>query len=837
MNAARRPGGDQNPSEPFVPDFSEGAETGLYLALLELLDEGLIITGDEVILEVNSAACRLLGRDYRQLAGQPLADIFPSERAFLAARARLFIQGEMRGSLQVATPAGTRELKFIAAARIRPGIHALILSPDLAAAAVADPTNEGSGKDTLWPRLAAALEQPVLVIDERCGVAAANAAALRSLGIERSALVGRQLEDCVAVNWPAAGAPPLATLQPPTGPALSARVLPGPKPGWHLLILPPVAAIAPQPATSSVRTGHPPTQSAVQPTTGDTVRPEAISLDTGLGMALDVLDAARQPILVSDARYRILAINKTFAESTGYSADGLLGKDMWRLLAEQPDPHLGQSLRRALALTGRWTGELPIRLNNGDTHFALVSITAVGNPHGAVQYYVGVLAAQSTRSRTALRADYVATHDMLTGLANRTLFERRFGEAAERARHTHRSVGLLRIDVDHFKAVNREFGDHIGDDILRQIACRLQGAVPDGATVARERSDTFLALLPDLTLDSDCGRYAEAILAALCRPFEAGNRQLKLSASIGIAVFPEHGGELAELARHADAALAHVRQLGGNNYQYYADTMHGVRIEHSALGPQLRHAAERQQLEIHFQPLVDGRHGSVRGGEALLRWRHPDLGLIPFQRFSRSARDYGLIAELGTWVLTTACRQAARWPAVAGQPPLLTINIAIEQIMQGELVEQVVNALQVSGLAADRLELDLDEVILQEEHRRIVDTLDKLAALGVRLAVDDFGRGLCAIPRLKRYPLRALKLYPALVRDVGVREEAEAVVEAMASMAGVLGLEVFARGVEGQAQQAFLCALGCSLQQGPLFGRPLSADEFLSFLAARTTAR
>lgn len=931
MNTARRPGGDENPDEPFVPDFSEGAETGLYLALLELLDEGLIITGDEVILEVNSAACRLLGRDYRQLAGQPLSDIFPSERAFLTARARLFIQGEMRGSLQVATPAGTRDLKFIAAARIRPGIHALILSPDLAAEGYAEAAGEDSGKDTLWPRLAAALEQPVLVIDDGGYVAAANAAALRTLTVERAALVGHPLEDCVQVDWPAADAAPLATLQPPAGPALTARVLPGPKPDWRLLILPPVAAIAahssaPQPAAARRDAVPVPRASAevfrrvfadsplptllcqgtelrilaanaaaaglygygeaemaglavadlraagdhaeasadsgewhLRTRDGRNFRadvlcyplelpqaphtvvlthdlPDAPLFGARLRIPLDVLDAANQAILVSDAANRILAVNKAFTEITGYTLDDVRGQDPAMLGADRPDRNFAETLWRELASTGQWQGEIWNRRKNGETYPEWLSVTAVRNARGEVLHYIGVFSDLSARRQAESRADYVATHDILTGLPNRRLFERRFIEATERARDTHRSVGLMRIDLDSFKTVNREFGDNIGDDILQQIARRLQMAVPRGTTVARERSDTFLALLPDANLTSEFGRSAEAILAALGSPFDTEDRPVRLGASIGIAVFPDNGSELNVLARHAEAALAHARQLGGNNYQYYADEMDGAQIERTAFEINLRHAVEREQLEVHFQPLVDGRDGSLRGGEALLRWRHPDLGLIPFRRFLGAARDGGILAELGDWVLHAACRHAALWPADGEHPPLLTINVAIEQIMQGDLAERVAMALQVSGLAAERLELDIDEIVLKEEHSRILGTLEKLAALGVRLAIDDFGRGLSSIPRLKRYPLRAIKLDPALVRDVGVREEAEAVVEAMTSMAGILGLEVFARGVEGEAQQAFLCALDCHLQQGPLFGRPMGAEEFAAYVADRGTA-
>jgi EAL domain-containing protein (putative c-di-GMP-specific phosphodiesterase class I)/PAS domain-containing protein len=235
MDLARlsRPSDDQD--EPFIPDLSEGVEGGLYLALFELLDEGLVITGDETILEANSAACRLLERGYGELVGQPLAELFPSEQAFLAARGRMFIQGQMRGSLQIALPGGRRrDMRFCAAARLRPGVHALVLSPDYLAEAAAP----ASPADPLWPRLAAALEQPVIVVDDEARIAAANAATLRRLRLSRTELVGLPLEERLTVRWPAAGGEPLAQLRLPSGEELAARLLPGPKPGWRLLILP-----------------------------------------------------------------------------------------------------------------------------------------------------------------------------------------------------------------------------------------------------------------------------------------------------------------------------------------------------------------------------------------------------------------------------------------------------------------------------------------------------------------------------------------------------------------------------------------------------------------------
>lgn len=517
MDAAHGKQGDKPAPEPFVPDFSEGLESGLYLALLELVDEGLIITGDEVVLEANSAACRLLEREYREIVGQPLAQLFPSDREFIQARARLFIQGEMRGSLQLALPGGRkRSLRFVAAARIRPGIHALILSRDLLAEL--EPVSPSRMPDALWPRLAAVLEQPVIVIDEQARVSAANAAALSGLKLERERMIGQALESCISVHWPAAGSTPLARLTRSDGLVLVARVLPGPKPGWRVLVLP---AAAPGASVS--------THCAIP--------------------------------------------------------------------AKSPSPPAGQ----------------------------------------------------------------------------------------------------------------------------------------------------------------------------------------------------------------AQAAS--------------------------------RRAIEQNQLEIHFQPLVDARNGRVQGGEALLRWHHPTHGLTPFGGLASLIDDPASIANMSDWALQAACNAAAGWPKDGHMPRILTVNIARGQLVKGDLVKRVETALAASGLAAKRLELDFDESILSDDEVTIRAILNDLSQLGVQLAIDDFGRGAASIPRLRRYPLAAIKLDPALVRQVGHDEVSESIVEAISSMAGVLGLKVFARGVESAPQQAFLSALGCHLQQGPLFGAPMSAGAFATSLVTPVRAQ
>lgn len=574
-------------AEPFVADLSEGAETGVYLALLELLDEGLLITGDEVVLDANSAACRLLGRDYRDVAGRPLADLFADGQAFLAARARLLIEGERRGRLDFALPdGGVRALEFNCAPRLRPGIHAIILSA------------------------------PAVVAEYETGT--------------------------------------------------------------------PVLA-APRPTAGGAR-----------------------AFDDAPSMSM-----------------------------------------------------------------------------------------------------------------------YLTSHDPLTGLANRRMLEARFGDCAVRAAGRHGSIAIVRLDLDGFAAVNRSLGESAGDEILRCIARRLAATAGSAALVARERSDSFIVLLPEPAHPGNADQFAETLLRAVAEPLELGGGLQRITASAGLALYPQDGRNLDTLLRNAKSALEQARRLGGNHCSVFHTRLDGPGFDSSHLERGLRHALQADELCLHFQPLVDARSGRTRAGEALLRWRHPELGLLPYRQFMGAVGDPRLLADVGDWVLATACDHATDWPPTHdGECLRLTVNVSVEQLMRGDFAARVATALRTSGLKAERLELDLDEKVLALDSPTLAATLERIAATGVRLSIDDFGRGLSSIPRLRRYPLAALKLDPELVRGVGRSEDSEAIVEAVGALAGTLGLEIYARGVEHRGQQAFLCALDCHLQQGPLFGRPLAAREF-----------
>lgn len=900
---------DEQP-DPFVPDLSEGTESGLYLALLELLDEGLIITSDEIILEANSAACRLLERNYRDLVGRPLSELFLSEKAFLDARARMFIQGEMRGSLQLSLPhGGHRELRCNAAARLRPGIHALILSPDYLAEA-GSPLLDNAATDTVWPRLAAALEQPVLVLDGEERVAAANAAALRSLGIPRQALVGKRLSECLSIQWPAPGAEPFARLElEPHGRQFQARILPGPKPGWRLLIVPPEQESLPldpqedasppplpdaeapaafersfgpcplpallvsspdmevlmaNPAAGAFL-GAPPSSLAgralealgyqrqhdgaglwrVTDCQGRSLEAELLTypLEPGLSILLHdlpehpllssrlrlpvhVIEASPEAIMVCDGERRIQAVNQAFTQITGYAPEEVRGHDPHLLRSERHDDPFFNAIDEALEQTDHWEGEIWSRRKDGETYPEWLAISVIRGRQGQALHYVGVFSDLSARKQADARSDYLTHYDPLSGLPNMRQLAKHFAQAATRCREQRRAMGVIKLDLDQFKSVNLAHGHDTGDRVLQTVARRLRGALPEGCILARKRSDSFVVLVPDLDLLTQAHDNAEGLKGALGQPLDVDGQIVEVSASMGIALFPEDGTTLDVLLHHAGIALDRARESGPGRIGRYTDEINALALEHQALEASLGRALERQELEVHFVPEWRAAHPRLPAAEALLRWRHPDLGLVPTRRLLPMAKASGLIVPLGEWVLRQACLTAQDWNRRLGVQVPLVINVAVEQLASPGFVERVTAILQETGIDPAQVELDLEEAVLADQPDTLPATLMALRTLGLRLAIDNFGHGLIPLRRLRSLPIERLRLDAALARDTLPAPEYRAVVEALLAMAQTLGLEAVAKGVDDQERRVLLLDMGFPALQGPLVGGPVPPDQF-----------
>ncbi len=440
---------------------------------------------------------------------------------------------------------------------------------------------------------------------------------------------------------------------------------------------------------------------------------------------------------------------------------------------------------------------------------------------------------RAVTARTQAQLYRLAHFDALTGLPNRLLLLDRLNQAMAQAARGERLLGVMLLDLDRFKAVNDTLGHAVGDRLLCQVGERLTACMREGDTVARLGGDEFIVLLQNLRYVPDAATVAQKILDTLRQPFPIDEHEIFVTPSIGIALYPFHEGVEA-LLQCADRAMYHVKELGGNRYAFCTVEMNDRNPRRLSMEAELRHAVRRGELELHYQPQVDVANGRIVGVEALLRWRHPKLGLVPPVEFIPLAVETGLIHEASEWVLRTACAQAKAWQDKGLAPLRMAVNVCVRQFQQAGFVETVERVLKETGLGAHRLELELTESTLMQNTQTTIAVLGELNAMGVQLSVDDFGTGYSSLAYLKRYPIDTLKIDGSFVCDITTDPNDAAIVKAIIAMAYSLDMRVVAEAVETEEQHAFLREHRCHEIQGFLVGRPLPAAELETRLFAAT---
>jgi diguanylate cyclase (GGDEF)-like protein len=429
------------------------------------------------------------------------------------------------------------------------------------------------------------------------------------------------------------------------------------------------------------------------------------------------------------------------------------------------------------------------------------------------------------------RLQFLAYHDVLTGLPNRTLFRDRFEQARTRADRERTKVALLFIDLDQFKTINDTLGHQLGDQLLIGVGHRLCECVREGDTVSRQGGDEFLLLLPDLTDPSATAAPLVSVMNHIAEPFEIEGSELTTTVSIGIAVYPDDGHDFETLAKKADMAMYRAKEAGRNAYRFFDEQMNVDAIEHLAMRNGLRRALQRNEFVLHYQPQIDLVTGAVIGAEALIRWNHPDMGLVAPGRFIGVAEESRLIIPIGEWVLREACRQATAWRR-AGLPALtVAVNLSGVQFRRGDVEQTVRLALETSGYDPACLELEITESTLIQNVEEVLESVKQLKRLGVRLSIDDFGTGYSSLAYLKRFDVDKLKIDQSFIRDLTNDANDAAIVQAVIQMGHSLNLRVIAEGVENAEALARLRALGCDEVQGYYFAKPMPADEFARFVA------
>lgn len=539
---------------------------------------------------------------------------------------------------------------------------------------------------------------------------------------------------------------------------------------------------------------------------------------------------SQEGMIVTDAERRILRVNQAFTAITGYRAGDVVGQVQELLATGLNDGALYEGIWSGIHSSGHWQGEIFERRKSGEVFPAHVTITAVKDGSGSVTHYVTALTDITLRKAAAKEIERLAFHDPLTGLPNRRLLLDRLQQALTSSARSGRKGALLFLDLGHFKVLNDTLGHDLGDMLLRQVAQRLSGAVRDGDSVARLGGDEFVILLEDLSdqvieAAEQAQSVGEKVLLSQQQPYTIATHQHHSSCSIGAVVFGDHHQSVDELLKQADLAMYDAKAAGRNALRFFDPQMQASISARSVMENELHAALAAQQFVLYFQPQVTSR-GQVIGAEALIRWQHPQRGLVPPIEFIALAEESGLINAIGLWVLQTACAQIKAWEATPALSALqLSVNVSARQFHKADFAAQVMAALQHSGARSSRLKLELTESVVLKDVNDTIGKMNTLKALGVQFSLDDFGTGQSSLSYLTQLPLDQVKIDKSFVRNIDARPADALIVQTIIGMANNLGLEVIAEGVETQAQRDFLEQHGCHLYQGYLLGRPMPIKE------------
>ena len=544
-----------------------------------------------------------------------------------------------------------------------------------------------------------------------------------------------------------------------------------------------------------------------------------------------VLDNASEGIIVIAEAGAITSFNTAAEKIFGYNNEDVIGKDFNILISsevtdlsgkyhrysEESESSLFGVAREVVGLRKNYSA-FPLELKTTQIHIQdkLLFITTARDI--------------TDRKDAEQRISYMASHDALTSLPNRTLLQDRIQQTLVHNQRRNLQAAVLFVDLDKFKIINDSLGHDIGDELLKEAAARLVADVRSEDTVARQGGDEFIILLATISNPQDAAIIGQKILDSLCRPFFIKGKELLISASIGIAIFPDDGSDIENLLKNSDIAMYHAKESGRSNYQFFSAEMNQQAAEKQALSVDLRHAIERNELFLVYQPVVDMFSGNIGGMEVLLRWQHPLHGLISPVKFIPLAEETGLILPIGEWVIRTACNQIAEWKQAGIIVPRLAINLSPQQFRQKLLANTIAQILSETNTAASHIGIEITESMLVHNIDEVVETLLNLSNMGLEISIDDFGTGYSSLSYLKRFPINKLKIDKSFVDDIATHPDDAAIVKAIIAMAHGLSMKVVTEGVETAEQLKFLREQGCEQYQGYIFSKPLLPADALHLL-------
>jgi diguanylate cyclase (GGDEF)-like protein/PAS domain S-box-containing protein len=571
-----------------------------------------------------------------------------------------------------------------------------------------------------------------------------------------------------------------------------------------------------------------------------TARKEA---ENALQLAARVFENAIEGVVVTDDKSNILLVNKAFTHITGYPPEEAIGQNPRLLKSNRHDEQFYKDLWHTLQTTGQWQGEIWNRRKTGEIYPEWLNISRVWDVNAKVTNYVGIFSDISERKSAEEKILHQIYFDRLTDLPNRVLFVDRINQAIAQAQRDQKNVlALMHLDLDRFKIINDTFGHEAGDQLIKMVAAKLRDCVRDTDTVARMTGDEFGVLLSPIHHAEDALFVANKIMKTFDLPFTVQGNEVYLSLSIGISVYPADGKNSEMLLKNGDMARYRAKSEGGKGCYLYDDNLRVWANDRLKLETDLRRAVGRNELVLYYQPQCDFQTGKLNGFESLVRWKHPELGLLGPDRFIPLAEETGLILELGAWVLRQACIQAQSWRDTGFEDVLVAVNFSSAQLLQPDIVEQVSSVLKETGLPPHCLEIEITESVMMRDVESCIDVMHTLAGWGVQFAIDDFGTGYSSLAYLKKLPIHALKIDKAFLRDIHTDQDNAAIVSAIIAMAQKLGIKVVAEGIESMEQVDYFTGSGEERDwqgnllpvevrgQGYLFGKPQPPESLLELV-------